>query len=477
MVRAERRPHFKSISIEEKLYYAIEPIAQKKVMGVKSVAEFVSDAAREKLEKYHQLGLHPWSRFSSEVRKHASKHSENLAIILILVLGFSGLWLLWFPGASITGFVPAPDLVSTPLHISVLFPFSPVMDFFLYLAVFVGLSWVTIGRRFQNRGLAVAVGTVLAVSLASAAPKLGFRIESLGPIAATIIILAVSYPIYWLLRKMGLGSVGAISTSILFVYAGLGTYSPTWIDAIVQRLPFLPFVAIGLLILVVYKMSTTLFPRKSDPRKFPEMRPSVWEYAPSPKQEQEVVQMYLGTITRQARKESRQVIAELTYVSKVLVKFADSPTACYQISRRLHDIPPTKHDVRRLLKKMHKCIDQLQRMDFRSFKHLKKDYSSMPSEEKEQIMKRMKIILNRIGALKKIKEFERDVEVYEAAFAKAKNNAADELAAANVNRCQKFLRRAIELERSALKLLAKMDEFIQQLLAIPTSELPQLQEQ
>ena len=51
------------MSIEENLLLQIQPLVKQKVMGIRSYSEFINSAVREKLERYHELGIHPRSRY------------------------------------------------------------------------------------------------------------------------------------------------------------------------------------------------------------------------------------------------------------------------------------------------------------------------------------------------------------------------------------------------------------------------------
>lgn len=54
--------HFKNISLDENLNFWIEPIVKQRTLGFKSHADFFTQAARELLKKYVELGMHPWSK-------------------------------------------------------------------------------------------------------------------------------------------------------------------------------------------------------------------------------------------------------------------------------------------------------------------------------------------------------------------------------------------------------------------------------
>ena len=43
--------------------------------------------------------------------------------------------------------------------------YGPFLDFLLFASLFVSLAHVTIGRRFQHRGLSTTLGLILAVAL------------------------------------------------------------------------------------------------------------------------------------------------------------------------------------------------------------------------------------------------------------------------------------------------------------------------
>lgn len=62
------RAHWKSFSLEENLDEWIKPLVEQKTLGFVSKAEFQTQAIREKVERYIELGVHPWSRYRSETK-------------------------------------------------------------------------------------------------------------------------------------------------------------------------------------------------------------------------------------------------------------------------------------------------------------------------------------------------------------------------------------------------------------------------
>ena len=84
--------------------------------------------------------------------------------------------------------------------------YTVFIDFAIYLMVFVGISQITLGSRFQGKGgkaITIAIGISLALSLAISEKYLGFSLRSLGPIAVGIFLAILSVMIYRLIKQLG----------------------------------------------------------------------------------------------------------------------------------------------------------------------------------------------------------------------------------------------------------------------------------
>jgi len=95
------------------------------------------------------------------------------------------------------------------------------VDFFIFLFVFIPIARFTVGRRFGGREgkvLATAIGIVLALSLALIEKRIGFNLQSFGPIAAAIIIFLVGSVIFHLVKSFGTGIGPAGSISLILTY-------------------------------------------------------------------------------------------------------------------------------------------------------------------------------------------------------------------------------------------------------------------
>lgn len=96
------------------------------------------------------------------------------------------------------------------------------IDGLVYLVLFVGLSKVTIGRRFRGPGgpaVSGAFGFALAVGATTFGVSRGFTLGALGPVAWLALLVVIGVFLFDLLRFTGLGVMAAGAASILVLGA------------------------------------------------------------------------------------------------------------------------------------------------------------------------------------------------------------------------------------------------------------------
>lgn len=233
------RAHWKSFSLEEHLDEWIKPLIEQKTLGFVSKAEFQTQAIREKLEKYIELGIHPWSRSRAE-----TKPATHLPVGVMLAVALASVAGLMFMQPATVGMVVDPLVGLQPL--SLYDRYHIFADFLLFSALFVSAAYVTIGRKFGHSGIAVSLGIILAVALTAAEPVLGFSVRTFGTLAILILLLLTGAALYHGITAFGLRRLPAAFLSVLLILLGVLVYAPKLSD-IMQ-----PWLAIGLSVSMIY---------------------------------------------------------------------------------------------------------------------------------------------------------------------------------------------------------------------------------
>jgi hypothetical protein len=297
------RAHWKSFSLEENLDEWIKPLVEQKTLGLVSKAEFQTQAIREKLEKYIELGIHPWSRFRAETKP--ATHLPVGVMLAVALASIAGLTLLQ---PSTTGLIVDPLIGLQPL--TLYDRYHIFADFLLFTALFTSAAYVTIGRRFGHSGIAVSLGIILAVALTAAEPVLGFSVRSFGTLAVLVLLLLTGTALYHGITGFGLKRLPAAFLSILLILLGVVVYAPKLGD-ILQ-----PWLAFGLTVSLIYLIYRIVqFAANRDAtQQLQTPTIGVGYLPPVPiSDEKAATKTLLRGITRDARKDSNQIASELAY--------------------------------------------------------------------------------------------------------------------------------------------------------------------
>lgn len=469
------RARYRNYSVSEELYNWITPLVEQRIAGFKSHAEFVTQAIREKVEKYIDIGLHPWSRFKKEPQKPSKTH---LALLILAVLSLSIFGAVIASQKGITGsFIDplSPFRANIP---EIYEQYSYLIDFLVFTAAFVSIASITIGRRFGHKGIAVAIGTVLALALLAMEPVWGFNLKAFGPLAAGIFLLILGAFIYGLIRHFNIDRLGAISATILLIYLGMAFYIPVFTIWFAERAPIVSFLVIVTFIIAIYKISGRLFGGRkeaivAEPKIFSsaEMR----EYYPKVKEQEQIIRRYLSKITKKASKQSSQIITELAYLNSVIDKFGDNPEGSKIIARKIRDILPEEHAVQEMLGYLKTTIQQVRNFDLRLFQRYRERYIGFNQMEQRRVREEVQEELAKINAEQKLAEFESEWESYDENFRNCLNNAIAKLNEGLVEETKKHLKEAMNYEANTIEVLERMKDLEDLLYALTKKELKTLQ--
>ncbi len=146
--------------------------------------------------------------------------------------------------------------------------YSSVIDFFLYLIIFLGISRWTFEDRFKGvggRAVIIGIGTSLALSLALAESWLGFSLRSLGLIAGLIMVSLVGFLLFTLVHRTGASVFTSLLLSAVVTYAGIGSLAPALFRWVNENFPLLATaMALAVLVLMV-KVGLRLFHHVKQP--------------------------------------------------------------------------------------------------------------------------------------------------------------------------------------------------------------------
>ncbi len=117
-----------------------------------------------------------------------------------------------------------------------------IIDFILYLIIFIGLSQQTLGRRFQGRAsssISTGIGIALAIAAAFGARQFNFRLGDMAPIALLIFILLIAMEMAYVTHRLIGDWKPAIAAAFLLTYFAINAVAPFIMDWLRERVPFI----------------------------------------------------------------------------------------------------------------------------------------------------------------------------------------------------------------------------------------------
>lgn len=443
---SKSRAHWKSFSIEQELSEWIKPMVEQHTLGLVSSAEFQTQAIREKLERYIELGIHPWSRFRAE-----AKPATPLPVGVMLAVALASVAGLSLIQPSTTGLLVDPLAGFQPL--SLYERYHILADFLLFSALFISAAYVTIGRRFGHSGIAVSLGIILAVATTAAEPVLGFSVRSFGTLAVIILLLITGAALYHGITSFGLKCLPAAFLSILLVLLGVLVYAPG-LSVLLQ-----PWLAITLMVSLLFLIFRIVqFAANRDTQQPLPALPAEAAYAsPMPVgDEKTATKALLRGITRDARKDSRQIASELAYLLKLLDRI-EHPATRQLVARKLEEVPPKLHDLRAKLAALHGQTAKTQALHRDAYTSIARQLGRMTREQRETVKEVVAKELEQNQLAERLGKLEEEVARVEQDLEADVNMAATLIRQGLINDAKIILAKAITRERNTEKTLQRMD--------------------
>lgn len=454
------RSHFDNVSLDEHLNTWVQPLVEQRTLGFKSRAEFFTQAARELLERYVELGLHPWSKnFPAQARK-PSGPAFGVWLPLAVGVGLLGSTLLLTPDG-LTGLAWIPVV---PLDLSSFYDtYASLIDFLLFFLLFGSVAQVTIGQRFHHNGLAIALGLVLALTLVLHESRLGLNVRILGVYAAIILLVVLALLVYLVARNLQVESVSSFALALLIVIAGVLVYVPQ-LQAYVWP-ALLVCVAIA-----IFVVSSRFLGRQHVPAPIP-----LGTFGTELSGERATLKHDLLGITRKARKNTRQILGELAVALKLLPQVQADQAARAGLAVRLKNLYPRRHELEERLETIRQTIENLENFDLTVYKELRKKYKQLSPLEKVRAKDEVQCALDKITAGERLRELEGQLAAAQARVQQAIDQAANDLAQATGSQAQPLLQEAARAEVEASEIVEDMRTIEDLLLKITKRQLRALE--
>jgi len=277
---------------------------------------------------------------------------------------------------------------------------SSLIDFLLYIVLFVGIAQSSLAHRFTGRGgraVVIGVGLVLALSLSSSS----FSISKMWPVAAAVFILFTVAIIFRTLRKLIGNTAVSLAISFITAYFIARSVIPELPDELTNLLHGLFYVSVFTLILGVPR---TIFSKEDI--KLRNLTKKIRKKELSRKAEgfgkEKGVAKILEGITKTEEKESHKIIQDLKIVKSVLEKQGSNQKIRNLVQNKIRDILPKKHGTEIKLSYLKEMTTRMERFDTSFFTKLKDSYNKLSEQQKKDAKKELERELEKLNAEKEI---------------------------------------------------------------------------
>ena len=345
-----------------------------------------------------------------------------------------------------------------------------IIDFIIYTILFVGLSQVTIGKRFEARGgkaVVVAIGLVLAIGLAISESYIGFNLRSFGPLAAAIFIFLVGFVIFLGIKSAGMESIGAGSITLVLTYFSIRSVSPSFFDWMIsnQYLSWLHSVILIAVFISLYKIFRLFFSKKEEPieskssnffKNAVSKQSDFISHLKDEKDELKFIKKNLEMITEESGKDSEQIIKDLLEIKKIIEEFGDYEKGKELISNKISSLINKEKLIHQKFNSLNELIEKISKLDLEKFNELQNNSKSLLESDRIKFKKTIDSEWKRIGVDKKIKSLEIAIKEYDKLFRHHLELLIVSLSSNKIDTALKQIDCAISIEKSLIKILLQM---------------------
>jgi len=249
-----------------------------------------------------------------------------------------------------------------------------VVDFVIYFLFFAAVARAAFAKQFpsyEGKILSVAVGLFLAAGLAFAQRKLGFSLQSMGPVAVFFIVVVVFIAGYKFLNQANLPKHATIFFCIVFVMLILRAAMPDMTRKLIRENTGTIFLAIVLLLGWAY------YTTYGQVKRAEIMRPghSLERFHLLPGQnllrkEKNVVKKALRNMSREDARDERQIASGLRHVLELLDKEGLNQRTRPKILSIINNALQKSEQIHERGKKLLKIDDALKRFDVSWFQRM-----------------------------------------------------------------------------------------------------------
>lgn len=355
--------------------------------------------------------------------------------------------------------------------------FATIIDFTLFLVLFLGLAKATLGKHFSGRSgnyIQVALALVLSISLVLYERTAGFNLASFGPFAAVVLFSVTGFFIYGMVKRMGAGTSWSASLGFIIAYFMIQAIAPeihNWLATKASVLAGLLSIAV---LVTALRLGISVFSLLKSPavkiaEKVAESRKEeMAEIIPEEKlrQEGKEIQTQLQGIAERAYKQEKDIMANMREVAGAVQKYGDEPEALALLGRKMLNLFPKQHNLLKALEEL-KAVDAgLLKHDIQNeklFQQAARDYSKIPGKMRAGLRNELKMQREKLDVESSISKLEHEADAVVKNIEYCISQAVGALDSQRPDTAYEWLMSAIKKEKQAATLISKIRRFSRKL--------------
>ncbi|NIM03816.1 hypothetical protein GTN66_06695 [bacterium] len=355
--------------------------------------------------------------------------------------------------------------------------YAAAIDFIIAFLLFLGISKVTLGRRFEGRGgklVITAVALALSVGFSLIEREANFSLRSFGSLGVLILIFLISIVLFNLFRTAGVSKTSSFCLAYIIVYLSLRLISPAIFDWIAQTAPWingilgLAFVVSGIkLVLSLFRSRKFV---ESLPAKLRDVGPlenEVQHEIEEEDSEKNLVKGKMRKLTKKDLKRSEDIIGYLKHIIKVIDECGNIPEGKEQVSKELRRTAEGEHYILGKLDYLEKLNAKIERHDTARLGELEQKYGLASGKQKSLLRKEIGIEYQKIKIEEGIKNLKQRILKLTQGFNNSVNTAVDCLQEENYTQdAKKHLNEAISYEAAMNRLFNDISKLENSLIAL-----------
>ena len=327
---------------------------------------------------------------------------------------------------------------------------SFIIDFIIYLILFIGLSRATLAKRFPGapgRLISLGIGLILAVSLSVTQYRMQFSIVSFGPFAALILLSVAGIMFFQILFSFEFSVRVSASVSYLAIYSSIRAFVPSVFDWMVIHLPFLAGILSVVFIISVFSLFASIIPRTRRDNE----NSSLFRYLPEliPKLKDSFdLSDRANQMTNDIEIAENDVFKNLKKIKQYLPQLMDSERGRLQLRQIVRTLNFREYEINETLKKLQELDCAILRQDIEGYQKILGMTKKIPQQDLPKALKSLTALRDRLDLEKVIIECQKKIEGIYQIFEECMQILSQAVERGDTRMAQKALEDAIRLEKA-----------------------------